>query len=77
MSITGTLAVEFLKLASETLIEIGTTVTPEKQADLIEGWIRIYEDVPPRTTAERAVHDALHQALERTGRMELHNALHH
>lgn len=59
MSIRKTLAKEFLTLAVDELRAAGSETTLPAQHQLLTEWCEVYEDVPPRNAAERAVFDAL------------------
>lgn len=66
MSVAERLVSEFLTLAVEELLNAGSEVNLPAQHHVLTEWCEVYEDVPPRNRAERAVRDALVMARDLT-----------
>ncbi len=67
MSTIEILSAEFIKLATDEVIETGDLeLNAESLHQVLTDWCEVYEDVPPRNRAETVVRDALLDARDRT-----------
>lgn len=64
MSVRHLLVTEFINIAIEELKAENREVTARAAYQLLTEWCEVYEDVPPRNSAEIAVRDALETARD-------------